>query len=78
KELSAKGLDVLIDDRNERAGIKFKDADLIGILYGIPIKSASLNLMPALSFLSSIKTSRPFAESSLYILSVTSSVFSSA
>jgi len=27
----AKGVDVLIDDRNERPGVKFKDADLIGI-----------------------------------------------
>jgi prolyl-tRNA synthetase len=31
KELSAKGVDVLIDDRDARAGFKFKDADLIGI-----------------------------------------------
>ncbi len=31
KELKAQGFDVLIDDRNERAGVKFKDADLIGI-----------------------------------------------
>ncbi len=31
KELSKSGLEVLIDDRNERAGVKFKDADLIGI-----------------------------------------------
>lgn len=30
-ELTGKGLDVLIDDRDERAGVKFKDADLIGI-----------------------------------------------
>ena len=27
----AAGADVLIDDRNERPGVKFKDADLIGI-----------------------------------------------
>ncbi|HPJ22841.1 MAG TPA: His/Gly/Thr/Pro-type tRNA ligase C-terminal domain-containing protein, partial [Clostridia bacterium] len=25
------GIDVLLDDRNERAGVKFNDADLIGI-----------------------------------------------
>jgi prolyl-tRNA synthetase len=31
RELSASGFDVLIDDRNERPGFKFKDADLIGI-----------------------------------------------
>ncbi len=30
-ELSKKGIDTLIDDRSERAGVKFKDADLIGI-----------------------------------------------
>jgi prolyl-tRNA synthetase len=29
--LSAAGLDVLIDDRDERPGVKFKDADLVGI-----------------------------------------------
>lgn len=31
KELYDMGIDVLIDDREERAGVKFKDADLIGI-----------------------------------------------
>lgn len=30
-DLTAKGFDVLMDDRDERAGVKFKDADLIGI-----------------------------------------------
>lgn len=29
-ELKAAGVDVLLDDRNERPGVKFKDADLIG------------------------------------------------
>lgn len=29
-ELQAAGLEVLFDDRDERAGVKFKDADLIG------------------------------------------------
>ena len=28
--LKEKGIDVILDDRNERAGVKFKDADLIG------------------------------------------------
>ncbi len=31
KELQAKNIEVLLDDRPERAGVKFKDADLIGI-----------------------------------------------
>jgi len=30
KELQARGLDVFVDDREERPGVKFKDADLIG------------------------------------------------
>ncbi len=30
-ELSAAGIEVLLDDRDARAGVKFKDADLIGI-----------------------------------------------
>jgi len=31
KELKGEGVEVLFDDRDERAGIKFKDADLLGI-----------------------------------------------
>ncbi|OEF98641.1 proline--tRNA ligase [Desulfuribacillus alkaliarsenatis] len=31
EQLLAKGIEVLYDDRQERAGVKFKDADLIGI-----------------------------------------------
>lgn len=31
QKLLSAGLDALIDDRNERAGVKFKDADLIGV-----------------------------------------------
>ncbi|MDR1696084.1 MAG: proline--tRNA ligase [Endomicrobium sp.] len=41
-ELTAKGLDVLVDDRDERAGIKFKDADLTGIPYRITIGEKNL------------------------------------
>jgi len=31
EELKSNGIDVLLDDRNERPGVKFKDMDLIGI-----------------------------------------------
>jgi prolyl-tRNA synthetase len=31
------GLDVLLDDRDERPGVKFKDADLIGIPYRVTV-----------------------------------------
>jgi prolyl-tRNA synthetase len=37
QDLQAVGLDVLLDDRNERAGVKFKDADLIGVPHRITI-----------------------------------------
>lgn len=37
KDLQRAGLDVLLDDRDERAGVKFKDADLIGIPYRITV-----------------------------------------
>jgi prolyl-tRNA synthetase len=36
-ELETAGLDVLLDDRDERAGVKFKDADLVGIPYRINV-----------------------------------------
>jgi prolyl-tRNA synthetase len=36
-ELEAAGYDVLLDDRDERPGVKFKDADLVGIPYRINI-----------------------------------------
>ncbi|MEP6486703.1 proline--tRNA ligase [Microcoleus vaginatus GB2-A3] len=34
-ELNQSGIETLVDDRDERAGVKFKDADLIGIPYRI-------------------------------------------
>ncbi len=37
KGLEGAGLDVLLDDRDERPGVKFKDADLIGIPFRINV-----------------------------------------
>jgi prolyl-tRNA synthetase len=34
-ELNHKGIETLLDDRGERAGVKFKDSELIGIPYRI-------------------------------------------
>jgi prolyl-tRNA synthetase len=34
-DLNAAGIDTLLDDRDERAGVKFKDSELIGIPYRI-------------------------------------------
>jgi prolyl-tRNA synthetase len=36
-ELDSAGIDVLLDDRDERAGVKFKDADLVGIPFRINV-----------------------------------------
>ena len=41
-DLSAKGYEVLYDDRDERAGVKFKDADLIGIPYQLILGERNL------------------------------------
>ena len=35
--LEAAGFDVLLDDRDERAGVKFKDADLVGIPFRVNV-----------------------------------------
>jgi prolyl-tRNA synthetase len=40
--LKDKNIEVLLDDRNERAGVKFNDADLIGIPLRITVGSRSL------------------------------------
>ena len=36
-DLQAAGLEVLLDDRDERPGFKFKDADLLGIPYRVTV-----------------------------------------
>jgi len=37
KQLEVAGFDVILDDRNERPGVKFKDADLVGIPFRITV-----------------------------------------
>jgi prolyl-tRNA synthetase len=41
-ELTAKGVDVILDDRDERPGVKFKDADLAGFPIRIALGEKSL------------------------------------
>ncbi len=43
KEFKSRKIDVLLDDRDDRAGVKFKDADLIGIPFQIIIGRDSIN-----------------------------------
>jgi len=42
RELKERGIDVLMDDRDERAGVKFKDADLIGIPFQVILGEKTL------------------------------------
>ncbi len=41
-ELTARGVDVILDDRDERPGVKFKDADLVGFPVRLAIGEKSL------------------------------------
>lgn len=46
EDLKSKGIEVLLDDRKERAGVKFKDMDLIGIPVRITVgKKAAENIV---------------------------------
>ena len=36
-DLLAAGIDALLDDRSERAGVKFKDADLLGVPWRVVV-----------------------------------------
>jgi prolyl-tRNA synthetase len=42
-DLRASGIDVLLDDRMERPGVKFKDADLIGVPYRVVLGAEKLS-----------------------------------
>ena len=42
QQLNARGLSVLVDDREERPGVKFKDADLIGLPVRVVVSERSL------------------------------------
>jgi prolyl-tRNA synthetase len=42
QQLQKRGVEVLLDDRDERPGVKFKDADLIGIPLRLTIGAKGL------------------------------------
>jgi prolyl-tRNA synthetase len=45
-DMKKAGIDVLLDDRDERPGVKFKDMDLIGVPYRLTVgKKASENMV---------------------------------
>jgi prolyl-tRNA synthetase len=60
-EVSARGVDVILDDRNERPGVKFKDSELVGfpIRVGIGEKSLAkgeVEIKPRAAELLAVKT----------------------
>ncbi len=61
-ELTARGVDVILDDRNDRPGVKFKDSELVGFPIRIGIGEKSLakgevELKPRAGALMSVKSS---------------------
>ncbi|MGA8041318.1 MAG: His/Gly/Thr/Pro-type tRNA ligase C-terminal domain-containing protein, partial [Terracidiphilus sp.] len=62
-DLEAAGLDVLLDDRDERAGVKFKDADLVGIPYRINVgKKAASGVVELVRRATATSTDVPLSE----------------
>ncbi len=68
QQLLNEGVDALIDDRNERAGVKFKDADLIGIPWRIVVGRDAARGEIELFERSSKKTQALSAENALKFL----------
>lgn len=56
EKLRGKGYQVLVDDRNERAGVKFADSDLIGLPVRVTIgKKKLLRVLLKLKFVRQVK-----------------------
>jgi prolyl-tRNA synthetase len=49
ESLEKAGVEALLDDRNERAGVKFNDGDLIGIPFRVVIGGKNLRSDPPLA-----------------------------
>jgi prolyl-tRNA synthetase len=70
-ELEAAGIDVLLDDRDERAGVKFKDAELIGVPLRINIgKKLSDGLVELVNRLDGTTTDIPVADITAHLKSL--------
>ena len=64
----AAGLDTVLDDRDERPGVKFKDADLVGIPYRITIgKKLAQGLVEIVERRTKQSSDVPLAEAAEYV-----------
>ena len=67
----AAGLDALLDDRDERPGVKFKDADLIGIPYRVTIgKKLPQGIVEVVERRTRKSTDVPAAEAAAFVKSL--------
>jgi prolyl-tRNA synthetase len=67
-ELIASGIDTLFDDRDERPGVKFKDADLIGIPWRVTLgKKLAQGLVEVVERRGKTSTDVPVAEAAAFI-----------
>ena len=64
------GLDVVLDDRNLRAGVKFKDADLVGIPWRVTIgKKLAQGLVEVVARSPKRSTDIPVGEAAAFVAS---------
>lgn len=67
-ECKANGIDVLLDDRDERPGVKFKDAELIGIPYRITVgKKLASGFVEIAERRSKVTTEVPVADAVAFV-----------
>lgn len=67
-ELRASGIDVLLDDRTERAGVKFKDADLVGFPFRVNIgKKAAEGLVEVVNRRTKTSEDLPLADAAAHL-----------
>jgi prolyl-tRNA synthetase len=64
----AAGLDAVLDDRDERPGVKFKDAELVGIPYRITIgKKLAQGVVEVVERRTKQSVDVPIAEAAQYV-----------
>jgi prolyl-tRNA synthetase len=69
----AAGLDVILDDRDERPGVKFKDNDLVGIPYRITVgKKLAQGLVEVVERKTKKSTDVPVAEAAQFVSNLAS------
>jgi prolyl-tRNA synthetase len=68
EDLRKSGLDALLDDRDERPGVKFKDADLIGIPYRVTVgKKLSQGLVEVVDRRTKQSSDVPVGEAAAFV-----------